>query len=312
MRPLTEVFTVAEIARAAGVPQQAIEQLTDSGRLTPVAGTRFYRAADAIRAARQARLDVARTCPSARTLHPHLLSLAPSVSGAAVGRERRISTLGSSLVHAACLAMLVLWSMPGTAETATPVQQASTRLVFWAGPGPGGGGGGAGRAPRMERPRVTRPVPARSELSTKEPDPLPSKAIAYPVAFKAGEARQNELEENGTGAGLGPGFDEGTGGGEGGGPFRPGSGIDPPRLLREVKAQYTEDARRQGVTGGVVLEIVVRHDGTVGEVTVLQGLGHGLDERAIAAVRSWQFSPARRKGQPVAVVVEVEVDFSLR
>ncbi len=42
-----------------------------------------------------------------------------------------------------------------------------------------------------------------------------------------------------------PGVDDGTGGGAGGGPFRPGSGIEPPRLLREVKAQYTDDARKK-------------------------------------------------------------------
>ena len=62
----------------------------------------------------------------------------------------------------------------------------------------------------------------------------------------------------GAGAGIGPG----SGGGTGGGPYRPGSGITPPELLREVKPEYTEDARRRGLDGDVVLEIVVRHDGT--------------------------------------------------
>jgi protein TonB len=45
---------------------------------------------------------------------------------------------------------------------------------------------------------------------------------------------------------------------------------------------------------------------------VLQGLGGGLDERAIAAVRQWRFAPARRQGQPVDVIVEVAVEFTLR
>ena len=70
------------------------------------------------------------------------------------------------------------------------------------------------------------------------------------------------------GEGTGPGIGEGTGGGEGGGPFRPGSGIEPPKLLREVKADYTDDARRAGIEGEVVLEIVVRRDGSVGDVRV--------------------------------------------
>jgi TonB family protein len=79
-----------------------------------------------------------------------------------------------------------------------------------------------------------------------------------------------------------------------------------------VKADYTEDARRRGISGEVVLEIVVRRDGGVGDVRVLQGLGAGLDQRAVQAVRQWKFDPARLKGTPVDVLVEVAVEFVLR
>src|SRR5207244_6516230 len=85
----------------------------------------------------------------------------------------------------------------------------------------------------------------------------------------------------GIGEGDGSGVGPGSGGGTGGGPFRPGSGIDPPRLLREVRADYTEDARRRGLSGEVVMEIVVRRDGTVGDMKILQGLGGGLNDRAV-------------------------------
>jgi TonB family protein len=123
----------------------------------------------------------------------------------------------------------------------------------------------------------------------------------------AGTGRGTGVGE-GEGAGIGPG----SGGGTGGGPYRPGSGITPPSLLREVRPDYTEDARRRGISGDVVLEIVVRRDGTVGDVRVLQGLGAGLDQRAIEAVRQWRFSPAQRQGVPVDVIVEVAVEFKLR
>jgi TonB family protein len=79
-----------------------------------------------------------------------------------------------------------------------------------------------------------------------------------------------------------------------------------------VKPDYTEEARRRGLEGDVVLEIVVRGDGTVGAVKLLQSLGGGLDQRAIDAVRQWRFSPARRYGTPVDVMVEVAVEFKLR
>jgi TonB family protein len=79
-----------------------------------------------------------------------------------------------------------------------------------------------------------------------------------------------------------------------------------------VKPDYSEEARRKSVEGEVVLEIVVRRDGAVGDVRVLRGLGHGLDQLAVQAVRQWRFSPAQRQGVPVDVLVEVAVEFQLR
>ena len=79
-----------------------------------------------------------------------------------------------------------------------------------------------------------------------------------------------------------------------------------------MKADYTEEARRRNIEGEVVLEIVVRRDGSVGDVKLLNGLGSGLNDRAIAAVKQWRFSPAKRLGSPVDVIVEVAVEFKLR
>jgi TonB family protein len=50
----------------------------------------------------------------------------------------------------------------------------------------------------------------------------------------------------------------------------------------------------------------------VGDVTILRGLPAGLDDRAVAAVRQWQFAPATRRGDVVDVVVQVAVEFTLR
>lgn len=181
-----------------------------------------------------------------------------------------------------------------------------------------------------------KPVPAAMPKPVeKAPEPLPSRVLVAPVVAAASSDRDSEgvVEKGrdgsasqgagvgggagtgagpGSGEGIGSGIGDGAGGGTGGGPFRPGSGIEPPRLLREVKADYTDEARRRGITGDVVLEVVVRRDGTVGDATVLQGLGAGLDQRAIAAVRQWRFAPARRRGEAVDVIVEVAVEFTLR
>jgi periplasmic protein TonB len=116
----------------------------------------------------------------------------------------------------------------------------------------------------------------------------------------------------GLGEGNGAGIGDGSGGGMGGGPYRPGSGVEPPRLLREVRPTYTDEARRANITGSVVMEITIRRDGAVGDIRLLRGLGGGLNERAETAVRQWRFAPARLKGTPVDVIVEVSVDFTLR
>jgi TonB family protein len=83
-------------------------------------------------------------------------------------------------------------------------------------------------------------------------------------------------------------------------------------LLREVRPGYTDEARRRSIEGDVLLEIVVKQDGSVGNVRVTRTLGAGLEQKAIDAVRQWRFGPARRQGQPVDVVVEVSVEFKLR
>ncbi|HMD33931.1 MAG TPA: energy transducer TonB [Vicinamibacterales bacterium] len=223
------------------------------------------------------------------------------------------------------------------------------QMVFLATPGPGGGGGGGGlRQPapppkaklegrrKISSPIVAKPPqpiapPPRPVLEAKAPPPPIVAPIATMPADKesrVGVAEETKAETpssgpgkgggagSGAGVGIGPGdgsgVGPGSGGGFGGGPYRPGSGITPPRLLREVKADYTEEARRRGLAGEVVLEIVVRSDGSIGDVRVLQGLGGGLNERAAEAVRQWRFEPAQRLGKPVDVFVEVAVEFKLR
>jgi periplasmic protein TonB len=191
-------------------------------------------------------------------------------------------------------------------------------------------------APRsLPPPPPVRPVerPVEPPPPAKSPDPAPP--VVAPVASVPADPkdRPGVLDERapdsqsrgsgegggsgtGTGAGVGEGtgsgIGPGSGGGTGGGPYRPGSGVTPPGLLREVKPDYTEEARQRGIEGQVVLEVVVRSDGSVGNVRVLRGLGAGLDQRAADAVRQWRFSPARRQGAPVDVMVEVEVEFRIR
>ena len=162
-------------------------------------------------------------------------------------------------------------------------------------------------APAVVAPVVSDPADERDAIGDLESTSNGDPSAGPGSGGGAGSGSGTGLGE-GDGAGIGPG----TGGGTGGGPYRPGSGIDPPSLLREVKPSYTDEGRRQGVEGDVVLEIVVRRDGTVGDVKVLRRLGAGLDQKATDAVRQWRFAPARRQGAPIDVIVDVAVEFKLR
>jgi len=75
---------------------------------------------------------------------------------------------------------------------------------------------------------------------------------------------------------------------------------------------YTEEARKAKLQGGVTVEVLVGADGRAREVRVLKGLGMGLDESAIAAVRAWRFTPAMDgQRRPMATWVTVETRFQL-
>jgi periplasmic protein TonB len=361
---LPEVFTVDELARAAGASRDHLHALAAAGQIRFLAGTRFIAADEAVHIGRRLRHSAPPMAPAASELFDH-------ASGPLANRRASTPAIVSTLVHAT-LVTIAFVVTAGSGDTAVTEQKTEpARMVFIVSPGPGGGGGGGGLrnplpAPKIERrgaepkrttvPLVTpkpvmttakrnieppkRPTPAAAPVVTpkpveREPDPLPSNVLVAPVVTSASDARDREgvIEKGqgdanssgsgsgggagtgqgtGNGQGLGSGIGDGSGGGTGGGPYRPGSGVEPPRLLREVKADYTDEARRRSISGDVVLEIVVRSDGSVGEVKMLQGLGAGLDQRAIQAVRQWRFDPARRKGVPVDVLVEVAVEFMLR
>ena len=214
--------------------------------------------------------------------------------------------------------------------------------------GPGGGGGGGGNQ-SLELPRQVElqgvdetqlSVPVAPEPDFVEPeiepetletDRLNIPAVSMAAALQTtpgvmdAVARTTVSQGSGTGGGggtgqgtgigpgEGPGLGPGQGGGVGGGVYRPGSGIVNPRLIHEVEAEYTTEAMRAQVNGVVWVEAVVLPDGTVGDVTVVKSLDRvfGLDDRAVESIRQWRFAPGTRFGEPVAVLVVIEVFFNI-
>jgi TonB family protein len=96
--------------------------------------------------------------------------------------------------------------------------------------------------------------------------------------------------------------------------YKPGEeGVKTPVLVRDVKPQYTADAKARGVQGTVEVSAIVKADGTVDEdVRVIRSLDTDLDQQAIIATRQWTFKPGTKDGKPVDVQVNIELTFTLR
>jgi periplasmic protein TonB len=83
--------------------------------------------------------------------------------------------------------------------------------------------------------------------------------------------------------------------------------------IRKVEPVYTEQARKSRLHGIVWVQVEVRPDGKVSSehIFVVHGLGMGLDEKAVEAVKQWTFSPPKQDGNPISMATTVQVEFRL-
>ena len=259
----------------------------------------------------------------------------------------------SFLLDAGIVLMLVLLNRYGVALTSIAANlpdEANEHIVWLNEPGPGGGGGGGGN--HMKEPpkvaelpgkdKITVPVAKPEKLEVKleaknDPPPqleqlnIPAKMLGSstdslpgvienapgPPTLSLGSGSGSGAGTgtgSGIGSGVGSGLGQGSGGGTGGGVYQPGNGVSLPRIIREVKPQYTSDAMRAKIQGAVLLQCTVRPDGSVTDIQVIRSLDptFGLDQEAIKAARQWRFAPGTRMGQPVSVQITIELTFTLR
>ena len=94
-------------------------------------------------------------------------------------------------------------------------------------------------------------------------------------------------------------------------PMHVGGSVRPPTLLANKEADFNQYAKVMKYQGIVLIRLVVDKEGKPSHLVVERGLGLGLDERAIAAVQDYLFSPATRNGKPVAVEIGMEVNFQI-
>ena len=264
-------------------------------------------------------------------------------------QEKRLAGgVGASVLSHAAFILIILLIMRLTPEAehhAMLLQRSPNAIVWLAEPGRGGGGGGGGN--QQKEPIKKAELPGKDKLTVpveKKPEPKPQEEEKPPVEDKvnipavtleaANETSPGLIESKddtksqgtgtnggagtgqgtGIGNGQGSGLGEGSGGGTGGGVYRPGNGVESPRLVRSVRPNYTAEAMRAKVQGVVRLEGVVLPDGSVGDVKVTRSLDQtfGLDQEAMKAAKQFRFVPGTRFGEPVAVLVSFEIEFTLR
>jgi TonB family protein len=92
---------------------------------------------------------------------------------------------------------------------------------------------------------------------------------------------------------------------------RIGGGVSAPRLLTKVDPEFSEAARAMKYSGIVLVNLIVDAKGMPNRVQILRPTGLGLDEQAVAAVSRYTFQPAMQNGTPVAVELNVEVNFQI-
>jgi TonB family protein len=246
----------------------------------------------------------------------------------------------SFLISFASHAALVLLIASGIWVGARPIIKKPwvTSEITFPIDGQGGGGSGdhgtvpatRGMPPKFSDQQVSPPV-----IVVHNPDPklavqstvIGPPDIKLPQSNKIGDLVSSNvvLPSNGTGSGgaagdgtgtglgsgaglgYGSGFDRGVGGGV----FTPGGGVTAPKAIYDPEPEYSDEARRVKHEGTVLLSLIVDQQGRARNVRIVRSLGMGLDEKAIQAINKWKFAPGTKDGYPVAVQVNVEVNFRL-
>ena len=92
--------------------------------------------------------------------------------------------------------------------------------------------------------------------------------------------------------------------------YRTGNGVSTPRLIKDIKPQYTAGAMRRGVNGTVFLRCVVDRDGVPTRLEIVKALDDELDRASLETLKQWRFEPGQKDGKPVLVQIDVAMAFS--
>ena len=268
---------------------------------------------------------------------PTIWSARPFAFAESVAARRSSSSLWTAIgVHAAVIALIAIL-IASKVPIAAPVKKAVISLMEPPPPPPiipkaktiGGGGGQhdvgpatQGHLPKLAQTQIVPP---------KAPPTIPPKLAVEPTVvvqpdLKLADSKMPDLgapnsnlkgfsmgNGNGTGIGSGDGagIGPGSGGNIGGGVYQVGGSVRPPVAIFTPDPEFSEEARKAKFSGNVVVSLIVDANGKPRNVRVLRGVGMGLDQKAVEAVEQYKFKPALKDGKPVAVYLNIEVNFQI-
>jgi periplasmic protein TonB len=226
----------------------------------------------------------------------------------------------SVAVHASVVVALLFIFSPSRDEQPVLVTRVELpKLVWMPDPGPAARGGGspARRTPPPPIPAPAVAAPPPSPVAVEPPTIAPEPEPPAPVATAPESSAVADAGPPSSGVGTTPGSGVGGDPGPGGGGdriFGIGNDVTAPIALRRPPPAYTAEAMRARLQGVVVLHCVVRPDGRCSDIRVTKSLDtvFGLDQQAIASAREWRFRPGERMGEPVSVLVTLEIGFTIR
>jgi periplasmic protein TonB len=245
------------------------------------------------------------------------------------------ATASAIVIYAALILLFFFWGARAIHNNMVAKQMELTTLLT---PPPmpvakdtmGGGGGQRGptpvtkgQLPKFADTQITPPkAPPLEEPKIKMPDPtievqkdlkmannnMPN--LGMPNSPLIGASMGNG-SGSGLGSGNGSGLGPGSGGNYGGGLRKIGGGVSSPVVIYQVDPEFSEEARKAKFMGVVLVNLIVDAHGNPQNVHILRGVGMGLDDKAVEAVKQYRFKPAMEGGKPVAVELNVEVNFQI-
>jgi protein TonB len=166
------------------------------------------------------------------------------------------------------------------------------------------------KAPPMEQPKIRMPDPTIEVQTNLKMANNNMPNLGMPNSPLIGNSMGNG-SGSGLGSGNGSGLGPGSGGNYGGGLRRVGGGVSAPVPIYTVEPEFSEEARKAKFMGVVTVNLIVGANGLPQNVHVVRGVGMGLDDKAVEAVKQYRFTPAKEGGKPVAVEMNVEVNFQI-